>query len=407
MNGRRRKVRCLAAAALLTAFLGAGLRLAADCASYGLPFTDLAAESGFCAAIAEAYYTGLTNGTSATTYGPSATVTRDQMAAFITRTLDQSLLRGNRRAALDQWWTQMPQYDKSSLGLVSVGTQPDFVAFDGADLWVTNQQDNTVSRIKASDGSVLGTWTGATTAVAVIPAMGRIFVTGSNNPGDLYMIDPTASPGAVTTLASNLGNQPYGIAFDGSKLWTTNFNADFTGGGVSIITPGSTTPWSVTTVTAGFQVPKGVVFDGSNIWVTDQSAGTLLKLDSNGAVVQTVSVGSTPQHPAFDGHNIWVPVYGDNALAVVRVSDGTILKTFSAGNGDGNGLSSPIQAAFDGQRVMVTNAVSDGGVSLFRATDLSVIGHFDTPGVSTPFGVCSDGIDFWITFIGSKKVGRF
>ena len=407
MSERRRRLRGLAGLLAAAMVLGAGLRVLADCASYGLPFTDLGSETTFCAAIAEAYYTGLTNGTSATTYSPSNGVTRDQMAAFITRTLDQSLLRGNRRAALDQWWTQTPQYDKGGLGTVGVGTQPDFVAFDGADLWVTNQQDDSVSRIRASDGSVLGTWTGATTAVAVLPAMGRIFVTGSNNPGDLYMIDPTGAPGAVTTLASNLGNQPYGIAFDGTKLWTTNFNADFAGGGVSIITPGSTTPWSVTTVTTGFNVPKGIVFDGSNIWVTDQAAGKLLKLDANGAVLQTVSVGSNPQHPAFDGHNIWVPVYGDSALAVVRVSDGTILKTFSAGNGDANSLNAPIQAAFDGQRVLVTNAVSDGGVSVFRATDLSAIGHFDTPGVSTPFGVCSDGVNFWITFVSSKKVGRF
>ena len=406
MRGKRRGLEFLAGVALSMAFIGAGIRVLASCAGFGLPFSDLGSESTFCAAIAEAYFTGLTNGTSATTYSPANPVTRDQMAAFITRTLDQSLLRASRRAALDQWWTTTPQYDKS-LGTVFVGQQPDFVASDGADLWVTNQVGNSVSRIRASDGSVLGGWTGATAAIGVIAAMGRIFVTGANNPGNLYMIDPTASPGAVTTLASNLGNQPNGIAFDGAKLWTSNFNADSPGGGVSIITPGATTPWSVTTVTSGFNVPKGIVFDGSHIWVTDQAAGTLLKLDSAGAVLQTVSVGANPQFPAFDGHNIWVPVYSDDALAVVRASDGTILKTFSAAHGDANGLKNPIAAAFDGQRVLVTNAVSDGGVSLFRATDLATLGHFDTPGVSTPFGVCSDGVDFWVTFLGSQAIGRF
>jgi len=41
---------------------------------------------------------------------------------------------------------------------------------------------------------------------------------------------------------------------------------------VSIVTPGSTIPWTVTTVTAGFAQPQGILFDGSNIWLTDKLA---------------------------------------------------------------------------------------------------------------------------------------
>ena len=58
-----------------------------------LPFTDVAGNGFFCQ-IAEAYFSGLTNGTTPTTYSPGNIVQRDTMAAFITRTLDQSLTRG-------------------------------------------------------------------------------------------------------------------------------------------------------------------------------------------------------------------------------------------------------------------------------------------------------------------------
>src|SRR6185503_10399804 len=86
-------------------------RMRADTGSCGgvsvtLPFTDVMA-SGFFCQIAEAYFSGLTNGTSATTYSPAANVTRDQMAAFVTRTMDQSLKRGSRRAAHNQWWVRL------------------------------------------------------------------------------------------------------------------------------------------------------------------------------------------------------------------------------------------------------------------------------------------------------------
>src|SRR5438132_13405227 len=55
-----------------------------------LPFLDVAGNQFFCA-IAAAYFTGITVGTGATTFTPGSLVTRDQMSAFVTRTLDYSL----------------------------------------------------------------------------------------------------------------------------------------------------------------------------------------------------------------------------------------------------------------------------------------------------------------------------
>ena len=384
----------LAATALGLLFAGAALRVIADCASYGLPFTDLGSETTFCAAIAEAYDSGLTNGTSATTYSPSNTVTRDQMAAFITRTLDQSLLRRSPRAALDQWWTTTPQYDKS-LGLTSVGTTPALLKSDGADIWVANFGAGTVDRVRASGTRVQG-WPNAPGASGILAAMGKIFVTERTAPGALAMIDPTQTDGTTPPIVATVGDHPFGIAFDGARIWTTDQQA-----GVSIVTPGATTPWSVTTVTTGFNDPIGIVFDGSHIWVADALANSLLELDANGAIIQTVGVGGQPGFPAFDGHNIWVPNGLSDSVSVVRASDGVVLKTFTSGNG----LNVPESAAFDGQRILVTNG--GGGISLFRATDLTPIGHFDTPGVSSPFGVCSDGRNFWVSFQGSAAIGRF
>jgi hypothetical protein len=62
-------------------------------------------------------------------------------------------------------------------------------------------------------------------------------------------------------------------------------------------------------------------------------------------------------------------------------------------------------AAFDGQRILVTNF--SGGVSLFHATALSPIGSVATAGVTFPYGVCSDGASFWVSFNGSGDIGRF
>ena len=358
-----------------------------------LPFTDVAAGNVFFCSIAEAYFSALTNGTDATHYSPAANVPREQMAAFVTRTMDQSLKRGSRRAALKQFWTPT---SADGLGLTTVGNTPILVESDGADLWVANNGGATVSRVRASDGKLLETWTGATGAFGVLPAKGLIFVTGQTIPGRLYQVDPTQPAGAVTTLTSSLGNSR-GIAFDGARIWTAN-----PGGSVSIVT---LNPVSVTTVTVGFTQPFGILYDGANMWVTDvgdaMSPGNLFKLDSSGAIILTVPMDIVPTHPVFDGTNIWVPHQSSSTVKVVRASTGAVLATLT-----GNGLGGPFTAAFDGERILVTNPAGDS-VSLWKAADLSPLGSVSTGSATGPTGACSDGLNFWITLQFTNKLARF
>jgi YVTN family beta-propeller protein len=372
----------------------ASTRLNADTGSCGgvtttVPFTDVMGSPFFCQ-IAEAFFSGLTNGTTGTTYSPSQPVLREQMAAFVTRTLDQSLRRGSRRSMLDQYWTPA---SADGLGLTNVGSSPQHVASDGADLWVTTGNADTVIRVRASDGKLLETWTGASAAFNVLVARSLIFVTSFS--GNLYRIDPTQTAGAVTTLTTTPGGWSPGIAFDGARIWTSSV-----GGSVSIVT---LNPFSVSTVTAGFTQLAGMVYDGANTWVVDYGAspGKLFKLDSNGSIIQTVNVGDTPFHPVFDGTNIWVPNFGSNTVAVVRASTAAVIATLT-----GNGLSGPNRAAFDGERILVTNEGAGQGLSLWEATDLTPLGFVTLPNTD-PRGVCSDGLNFWITLNISGKLARF
>jgi len=313
--------------------------------------------------------------------------------------VEQSLRRGSPRAALNQWWTTVPHY-RFGLGTTSVGFSPALVQSDGTDLWVPDFSGK-VLRVRSSDGRVLETWTGATNALAPLVAMGRVFVTAQFIPGRLYMIDPAQGTGNVTTVADPLGDQPVGIAFDGRRIWTSNFGDGVKPGSVSIVTPGPTIPWSVTTIHTGFNRPWGILYDGSNIWVTDQGDNTLKKLDDEGQVIQSVPVGELPFHPIYDGFNIWVPSAGSNRVTVIKASSGEVLAKLK-----GNGLNAPAVAAFDGQRVLVTNGPGHS-VSLWRASDFSPLGSFSTGPNSNPFGVCSDGINFWIVLQVPNQLARY
>src|SRR5262249_58124636 len=100
---------------------------------------------------------------------------------------------------------------------------------------------------------------------------------------------------------------------------------------------------------------------------------------SSGDIVQSVAVGSKPGLSVFDGSNIWVPNFSDNSITVVRARDGMVLGTLT-----GNGLNKPVEAAFDGQRILVTNGCGFSA-SLWKAADLTPIGTFST-GTGAPFG---------------------
>ena len=370
-------VALFAAAAVLT---GAAGGLLGTCG----PFTDTANDA-FCPFVLEVFYLGITTGTTSTTYDPAANVTRLQMAAFLSRSVDRVLLRGSRRAALDQFWPNPIQ------AFTTVGPNPIGIKSDGTDVWVADGTDGTVRRVRGSDLMVLQTWTGATNARAVLPLAGKVFVSSADSPGHLYMIDPTQPPGAVITLATNLGNMARGAASDGRHGWTAN------NGSVSIIKAEATLPWTVTTVTTGFNSMAGPTFDGSNIWVTNINLGTLLKLDSNGGILQTVTLSAGPGFPIFDGTNLWVPATG--ALWVVRPGSGAVLATLT-----GNGLGDGLAAAFDGQRIAVTSADS-AFVSLWKAADLTPLGNFDFGFL--PNRICSDGLNFWMSLSSSGQIVRF
>ena len=378
-------VAVVAAAAVLA---GAAQAAVVSCG----PFTDVAPDA-FCPFVLEIFYLGITTGTTPTTYDPTANVSRLQMAAFLSRTVDRALKRGSRRAALDQFWTPQAFLVTQAIGLTTVGITPNFVRSDGVDLWVSNSTSGTITRVRGSDGRVVESWNAADPE-GVVVAMGRVFVAQYGAPGALLRIDPSQPAGSATTVATGLGAHPFGVAFDGGRIWTAN-----DGGSVSIVTPGASIPWSVTTATAGFLRPTGPVFDGANMWVTDALAGTLLKLDGNGAILQTVTVGDGAQYPVFDGANIWVP--RTNMVAVVRASTGALLATVTGG-----GITGGTEAAFDGERILVPDGNNDM-VALYKAADLSLIGTFGLPDVSIARGACSDGVNFWIALHGRNQLGRF
>jgi hypothetical protein len=321
---------------LFAAFGSSGTALATQCGTgtYPFPFTDVAGVSdAFCTGIMEAYVLGVTKGTTASTFSPNDNVPRMQMTTFLQRSIDQGLRRGNRRAALGQWWTPRTV---TAMQAIPMGALPLRCAADGEAIWAV--VSNSVVKVEASTGKVLGTWTGAMFASHILVAAGKVFVASGALP-ELYVIDPTQPPGAVT-LAATLVNPSNGLAYDGERLWTVDqaFNKP---GSVSFIVPQEVPPYAVTPGTPLNDPPTGILYDGTNIWV---SAGLLYRLDASGNISQSIT-GAGGWSPLFDGTNIWVFNTSGDSVSLVQASSGALTAVLGASS-DTTHLFQPRGAAF-------------------------------------------------------------
>jgi hypothetical protein len=113
------------------------------------------------------------------------------------------------KVALLKW------YGANTTTSFAVGKEPRGVCFDGANIWVANYGSNTVTKLQANDGTVLGTYAVGTEPANVAFDGANIWVTnyGSSNITKLRASDGTV----LGTFPA--GPTPFGLAFDGANIW--------------------------------------------------------------------------------------------------------------------------------------------------------------------------------------------
>jgi len=239
--------------------------------------------------------------------------------------------------------TKVRASDGVVLGSYAVGSSPQGVAFDGTNIWVANLSGN-VTKLRASDGTVLGTFPVAGSAVRIAFDGTNIWVANIGGRLTRLRLDGTTI-GIVTAPG------PFGVVFDGVYIWSANFG----NGTVSRWRASDGVPMG--NFPAG-PAPREIAFDGKNIWVTNFNDNTVTKLKaSDGSLIGTYPVGTRPQGIAFDGENIWVANSLGNSVTKLRAIDGTELDTITVG-------ANPQYVLFDGTSIWVTN--SSGSTSISR-----------------------------------------
>ena len=183
------------------------------------------------------------------------------------------------------------------LGTYRVGRNPTGIAFDGTNMWVTNYNGQSCTKLAAS-GDILATYTFLTAPGGNPPYPRRIAFDGT------YIRVTRAGQNTVSKLRTSdgatlgtfpTGSGPYGIAFDGANIWVANYT------GNTVTKLRASDGVTLGTFSTGSH-PHSIAFDGANIWVTNQGSsnltdrvcGTVTKLRaSDGANLATFTF---PEH---------------------------------------------------------------------------------------------------------------
>jgi len=216
---------------------------------------------------------------------------------------------------------QLRPSDGLVLNTYTVGDGPTALAVANGIVWVITSKAKTVSRLNVKTGANLGKLVIQNRAPLYVAFDGANFwvsSTGSQGSGlSVFSPDgvPLPSPDLRLPGSFDTLGETGDLVFDGSNMWVSDKVAGL------VLKVSASDPKLIT----AFRVigASRLAYDGTYIWVTNDSAQVTKLRASDGANMGTVMIQNT-QSPfpgfiagaiAFDGNNIWVTNYYDNSVS--------------------------------------------------------------------------------------------
>jgi YVTN family beta-propeller protein len=206
---------------------------------------------------------------------------------------------------------------------ISVGAAPGRIAAGDGALWVTNTDDQTVSRIDLDSNTVRQTIRvgGGPSAVAV--GAGAVWAANGLG-GSVSRIDPKTNESVLTI---SVGNAPAGLAVTGDAVWVANSND----GSLSRISP--KTNEVVATLDAGGGA-NAVAYGFGSVWVANGTTARVSRIDpGTNEIVQAINVGNAPGALAVGAGAVWVANSADGTVSRIDPGTNAVMAAIAVGGG--------------------------------------------------------------------------
>lgn len=196
---------------------------------------------------------------------------------------------------------------------------------DGTYLWVSCESGNSVVKIHPDTGVVAQTITGFSSPRDIIYVNSHIYVVDSGN-DQVVKIHPTT----YSTTNIVVGDNPWGLATNGTYLWCSNTVGD----SVSKINLSTDV---VDATIGGVDDPRFMVFAFSYLWVAEAATGRVAQINpSTDTVDATVTTHADCQGITSDGTSLWcvgsARISSVDPIGLVELTDDALPFTSSPQN---------------------------------------------------------------------------
>jgi YVTN family beta-propeller protein len=276
---------------------------------------------------------------------------------------------------------------------IAVGRGPDDIAVDDAgSVWVTNAQDDTLTRIAEKSGRTAGAPIAAgDDPDGVVAAKGVVWVASAKQ-GRVLRFE-TAGEAPVPGGTIDVGAQPEGIALGRQLVWVANIQ-DGTVNRIDRASP------SVVGAPIGVGGKPTGIFVGSSVWVTNNADATVTRIDPSTAQVvgAPIAVGRQPRGVVEGEGSVWVANSGDDTVSRLDPATGTpIGKPIKVGR-------DPRELAVGLGFVWVANN-DDNSVTRIDPRTGKVVGTAIPVG-NQPLGIAAGSDSVWVVNHGDDSVTR-
>jgi serine/threonine-protein kinase len=276
---------------------------------------------------------------------------------------------------------------------IDVGRGPDGIAVDDAgSVWVTNAQDDTLSRIDEKSGRIAGEPIPAgDDPDGVVAAKGVVWLASAKQ-GRVLRFE-TAGDAPVPGGTIDVGTQPEGIALGRQLVWVANIQ-DGTVNRIDRASP------SVVGAPIGVGGKPTGIFVGSSVWVTNNADATVTRIDPSTAQVvgAPIAVGRLPRGVIEGEGSVWVANSGDGTVSRLDPDTGEpIGKPIKVGR-------DPRELAVGLGSVWVANN-DDNSVTRIDAKTGKVVGT-PIPVGNQPLGIAAGSDSVWVVNHGDDSVTR-
>ncbi len=260
----------------------------------------------------------------------------------------------------------------ATLGLAE---RPGSIAASADDVWLTNPDADTVTRIDPGTQAIVDTIPVGESPTAIAVGEGSVWVVESGGPS-VSRISPDTGR-VIDTI--EVGNGPADVAVGEGAVWVSNrFD-----GTVLRLDPDS---GEIVEIAVGLD-PQGITTGFGSVWTTLAGSNQVARIDpQSNAVTRLINVGNAPGSLTVTADDTWVVNTLDDTVSRISPDTDAVADTIAVGD-------DPAEIAFVGDVVWVANE-ADGTLSRIEP-DQSSASSEDI--VSAPHGMAGVGSDLWVS----------